>query len=75
MKLKKKFRLTLLDEASPELLPEVAVSIIAKGEGDGSNRHIAVVIGGVEVFHLYEDGDYIVEESTLDDLGFKLFVG
>ena len=71
--MEQKFKLTTEDSSYAPAVPELKVSLYVKGtEG---RRHITLAIGGKEVFHLYEDGEYVLEASTLHDLGFERFIG
>ena len=69
---KQKFKLTA-SEGSPKKLPELTVFLRTKGKDDDGSRHVTLVVGDKEVFHLYEDGDYIFDDEALVTLGFKLF--
>ena len=66
-----KFKLTTADSNYTPAVPELKVSLYVKGAN--GNRHMALAVGGKEVFHLYEDGDYIIEEPVLKFIGFKRF--
>jgi hypothetical protein len=69
--MEQKFKLTTADSSYAPAVPELKVSLYVKGtEG---RRHITLAIGSKEVFHLYEDGDYIIEEPVLKIIGFKRF--
>ena len=63
-----KFKLTTADSNYTPAVPELKVSLYVKGAN--GNRHMALAVGGKEVFHLYEDGEYVIEASALHDLGF-----
>ena len=72
--MKQKFKLTA-SEGSPKKLPELAVFLRTKGKDDDGSLHVTLVVGDKEVFHLYEDGEYVLEASALHDLGFERFIG
>ena len=69
--MEQKFKL-IANEGSPKKLPELAVFLRTKGKDDDGSLHVTLVVGDKEVFHLYEDGDYIFEEHVLKIIGFKL---
>jgi hypothetical protein len=70
--MKLKFKL-IANEGNPNDLPELKVFL--QGRGESSSRHVTLIVGGREVFHLYEDGDYIFDDEVLSTLGFKRYIG
>jgi hypothetical protein len=64
----KKFNIVLSD-AAPTL-----IAGIRRDENGGADPKIVFTLGGKDVLHVYEDGNYIVGDDNLRALGFQKYI-